>query len=220
MVCAPFLGAVIGATAGALAWVAATAIGAAAGAVAATAALAVLTRALHLDGLADTADGLGSGRHGAEGVAIMRRSDIGPFGVITLVLVLLAQTSLIAASLAETGPRITLVTLAVVSAVGRSAIVLVCVRGSRAASASGLGAAVVGTVPIAAAWSLGTVTIAASAAVLAIAGAVGAVLGLAAGLLFARMCSARFQGLTGDTLGAVIEVAGLTSLVTIVILGA
>src|SRR3954453_11429656 len=46
--------------------------------------LAVLTRAIHLDGLADTADGLGSGRHGDDALAVMSKSDIGPFGVVTL----------------------------------------------------------------------------------------------------------------------------------------
>ena len=55
--------------------------------------LAVLTRALHLDGLADLADGLGSGKPAAEALDIMRRSDIGPFGVITLVLTLLLQVA-------------------------------------------------------------------------------------------------------------------------------
>ncbi len=55
--------------------------------------LAVLTRALHLDGLADLADGLGSRKPAAEALDIMRRSDIGPFGVVTLVLTLLLQVA-------------------------------------------------------------------------------------------------------------------------------
>ncbi len=52
----------------------------------AVAALALLTRGLHLDGLADLADGLGSGQPAARTLDIMRRSDIGPFGTVTLVL--------------------------------------------------------------------------------------------------------------------------------------
>ncbi|MCZ0995715.1 adenosylcobinamide-GDP ribazoletransferase [Streptomyces noursei] len=54
---------------------------------------AVLTRGLHLDGLADTADGLGSGKPAEEALRIMKRSDIGPFGVITLLFALLAQVA-------------------------------------------------------------------------------------------------------------------------------
>ena len=54
---------------------------------------AALTRGLHLDGLADTADGLGSGKPAEDALRIMKQSDIGPFGVITLLFVLLAQVA-------------------------------------------------------------------------------------------------------------------------------
>ena len=57
---------------------------------------AVLTRGLHLDGLADAADGLGSGKPAEDALRVMKQSDIGPFGVLTLVLVLLAQVAALA----------------------------------------------------------------------------------------------------------------------------
>src|ERR1700736_6269389 len=62
----------------------------------AVASLALLSRGLHLDGLADLADGLGSGRPAPAALDIMKRSDIGPFGVMTLVLTLLIQVAALA----------------------------------------------------------------------------------------------------------------------------
>ena len=56
---------------------------------------AALTRGLHLDGLADTADGLGSAKPAEDALRIMKQSDIGPFGVITLLFVLLAQVAVL-----------------------------------------------------------------------------------------------------------------------------
>jgi adenosylcobinamide-GDP ribazoletransferase len=53
--------------------------------------LAVITRGLHLDGLADVADGLGSRRPPEDARAIMRRSDIGPFGVAAVLFAVLLQ---------------------------------------------------------------------------------------------------------------------------------
>jgi adenosylcobinamide-GDP ribazoletransferase len=53
--------------------------------------LVILTGGLHLDGLADTADGLWGGRDREQALKIMRDEQIGSFGVIALILVLVAK---------------------------------------------------------------------------------------------------------------------------------
>src|SRR5512145_1363019 len=55
------------------------------------AASAILTRGLHLDGLADWADGFGGGRDKERTLAIMKDSHVGAFGVIALIIVLIAR---------------------------------------------------------------------------------------------------------------------------------
>ena len=106
--------------------------------------LAVLTRALHLDGLADLADGLGSRRPAPAALEVMRRSDIGPFGVVTLVLTLLLQVAgLTQADAAGRGPAAVIVA----AVTGRLALTWACRAGVPAARADGLGALVAGTVP-------------------------------------------------------------------------
>ena len=50
--------------------------------------LALTTRALHLDGLADTFDGLGAAGSTERALAIMKRGDIGPMGAVALIVVL------------------------------------------------------------------------------------------------------------------------------------
>ena len=57
----------------------------------------LLTGALHEDGLADTADGIGGGRTPARRLEIMRDSRIGSYGAITLVLALVVRVGAIAA---------------------------------------------------------------------------------------------------------------------------
>ncbi|MBM7091010.1 adenosylcobinamide-GDP ribazoletransferase [Streptomyces sp. S12] len=97
MLCAPLAGLVVGAVAAAAGLLLLfLGSGAALAAVASVAVPAALTRGLHLDGLADTADGLGSRKPAEDALRIMKQSDIGPFGVITLVLVLAAQTAALA----------------------------------------------------------------------------------------------------------------------------
>ncbi len=81
--------------------------------------LALLTRCLHLDGLADTADGLGSGAPAARALEIMRKSDIGPFGVVTLIFVLGADVA--ALGCLQGGPWTPVGVLAIAAATGRVA---------------------------------------------------------------------------------------------------
>ncbi|WP_169797105.1 adenosylcobinamide-GDP ribazoletransferase, partial [Streptacidiphilus griseoplanus] len=97
MLWAPLVGLVLGAAAaGCGAAVALLGGGSLLASVAAVAVLAWLTRGLHLDGLADVADGLGSGKPAEDALRIMKQSDIGPFGVLTLLLVLLGQIAALA----------------------------------------------------------------------------------------------------------------------------
>ena len=106
-------------------------------------ALALLTRALHLDGLADTADGLGSGRTHADALEVMRRSDIGPFGVVALLLVLLVQVAALSSLVSlGFGPAPVLAALLV----SRGVLPLLCTPAFPAARTTGLGHAVAASV--------------------------------------------------------------------------
>ncbi|WP_237744961.1 adenosylcobinamide-GDP ribazoletransferase [Kribbella catacumbae] len=55
--------------------------------------IVILSGALHLDGLADTADGFGSRRDRETKLRIMKQSDIGPFGVVSIAAVLLIDVA-------------------------------------------------------------------------------------------------------------------------------
>lgn len=97
MLCAPLAGLVVGLCAAAVgAALLVLGAGPLLAAVGTAAVPAVLTRGLHLDGLADTADGLGSAKPAEDALRIMKQSDIGPFGVITLLFTLLAQVAALA----------------------------------------------------------------------------------------------------------------------------
>ncbi len=163
MIWAPVIGLVLGAVAAAILELAdrAAGLGPLPAAVLAVAALALLTRGLHLDGLADLADGLGSRAPAGRALDIMRRPDIGPFGVAALVLTLLVQvTALARAAALGRGPAA--VILASVTA--RLAMTWACSRGGPAAAGSRLGALVAGTVPVVAPALLTVVLLAAALA--------------------------------------------------------
>jgi len=49
----------------------------------------ILTRGIHLDGLADWADGFGGGKNRSHTLAIMKDSNVGAFGILAVILVLL-----------------------------------------------------------------------------------------------------------------------------------
>jgi len=83
----PAVGAGIGMTAAIALFVASTCgFGAATAALLALVAAGLITGALHEDGLADTADGLGGGRDRDEKLAIMRDSRQGTYGILALIL--------------------------------------------------------------------------------------------------------------------------------------
>jgi adenosylcobinamide-GDP ribazoletransferase len=172
-------------------------------------ALAVLTRGLHLDGLADTVDGLASYLPPDQARAVMKKPDLGPLGMAAVVLVLLVQTAALLACVSA-GRGLLALVLAVVTA--RVAVAAACTPPVRAASPTGLGAAVAGTVPLAAAVGLSVVTTAAGALAAAVTDVapLQPVLAVVAGLGVAALVLAhavrRLGGLTGDVLGALVEV--------------
>ncbi|WP_330232061.1 adenosylcobinamide-GDP ribazoletransferase [Nocardia sp. NBC_00508] len=166
-------------------------------------ALALATRGMHLDGLADTMDGLGSYGPPERARQIMKSGGAGPFGVAGIMFAVGVQAFSFAA-LAGAG-RWFAVALAV--ATGRVAVVLAC-RGIAAAPGTGFGVLVAGTQSRLAAvsWSAAAVAI----SVLAVPdrpwlGPLAVVVALAASSVLVVHCARRFGGLSGDVLGAALE---------------
>jgi adenosylcobinamide-GDP ribazoletransferase len=185
------------------------------GAALAVAALGLLTGGLHLDGLADTADGLGSRKPARQALDLMRRSDTGPMGVAALVFTVLVQVTALAAMPPGWQPAAALIAATVTS---RVAVLLA--SGAEAARPGGFGALIAGTTGPRSRWLAGV-------ALLAVAGAAGAADGpmlavralaaVACGLLVAagvrRLACRRLGGMTGDVYGALIELSTATVLV-------
>ena len=185
------------------------------GSVLAVGALAVLTRGLHLDGLADTADGLGPLRGRERALEVMRQGDVGPFGVVTLVLVLLLQVACLAALLTVDGGWLAL-WVAVVTA--RLAMARTGLPGVPVAEGSALGRTVAGTVSLP--WIAGWALVVAALIALATGGnlvrsaqlAGSAAAGLLAAETLLRRARRRLGGVNGDVMGAMGEAATTATL--------
>ena len=209
---APLVGALLGAVAAGV-LLALTALGspAALAGFLAVAALALATRGMHVDGLADTVDGLGCYGPPERALQVMKDGGAGPFAVAALVVALGAQ----AVSLGELASRGQWGAIVLACATGRAAFALCCRRGQPAAQPEGMGALVAGSQSP---WTVGAWWLALAAlggvavdpwwaGVLAVALAGLAVLGLG------RHVRGRFGGVTGDVLGAASEVATTVVLV-------
>ena len=180
----------------------------------------LLTRGLHLDGLADLVDGLGSYGSPERARAVMKSPEVGALGAAALVLVPAVQVAaLLACTLAGGGGPAVL--LAVVT--GRIAVTAACTTGVPAAAPGGLGALVAGTVPRGTALGAAAVTVAAGTALAAAEDLplVLPVLAVTAGLVTARLVRThavrRIGGITGDVLGALVEITTAVVLVVLAV---
>ena len=171
--------------------------------------LALGTRALHVDGLSDTADGLTASYDRERSLAVMRTGTSGPAGGVAVLLVLgLQAAALTWMALTPSGPWLA----GLLVCLSRAALALTCVRGVPAARPDGLGATFTGsvTVPAAVLTWVAVAVLAGTGAHLAGAhfgdGVVGAVVAAVAVAVVVRRAVTRLGGVTGDVLGACIEV--------------
>jgi adenosylcobinamide-GDP ribazoletransferase len=208
----PAVGACVGALAGALGYLAEPSLGSTVAAVISVAALVILTGALHQDGLADCADGLGVRGDRARRIEVMRDSAIGTFGTLALLIWL----TLLLAALGGLDRDGAWRALVVAAASGRWAALLHATLAGPARP-GGLGAgftvswaALAFATVTAAAIALGVLGVGAGVAALAAAAAV-------AGLVTA-WTRATLGGRTGDTLGATVALAEVA--VALIALGA
>jgi adenosylcobinamide-GDP ribazoletransferase len=211
---APVIGALLGAAAAALLLgLSALGVPALAAGLLTVGFLAVATRGMHLDGLADTADGLGCYGPPERALAVMRDGGAGPFAVVTLIVLLGTQATALAA-LAPHGLR-AVTAVAVAAAAGRAGFAWVARRGVRAARPGGLGATVAGSQQwwVAPAWWSAL----ALAGLLAWGwrGALAVGLGAILVVVLSRHTARRFGGMTGDVLGAASEVATTAALIVL-----
>ena len=193
-------------------------------AIGAVAAMALVTGAMHLDGLADTADALAAPD---PTTAERARKDpaLGSAGVVTLVLVIAAEvaalTSLIGSIGAVTGG------LALIAVAATSRVVpVIAARATRATAGEGLGSWFADRVTIAAVVvSAGTaaLVVVAAAWLASTSGWIVGVAGLGAGglgLAVAAVIVGRRGGLDGDGMGAIVELSAVAGLLAAAVVAA
>ncbi|AKP32326.1 adenosylcobinamide-GDP ribazoletransferase [Yersinia aleksiciae] len=176
-------------------------------------ALALVTGAFHLDGLADTCDGVFSARKREQMLEIMRDSRLGTNGGLALIFMVLAKVLVVSELALRDVSMLAMLTAA--SVAGRTVIVLLMYRQRYAREGNGLGNIYIGKVTgrqtaiTLAGGLILTLLLGKGAAVLAL------VITIAVVWLLATYLRSRLGGQTGDTLGAAAEVGELVFLLAL-----
>jgi adenosylcobinamide-GDP ribazoletransferase len=176
-------------------------------------ALAALSGGMHLDGLADSADGL-LGAHGrsAEGrLAIMRDGRVGAYGVVALIAVLSLKSSAVLSLPGDVRAEALLLT----SCLGRATVVVGATAFPYARQA-GLGLAIHQAAGGATLAVAGAIALVAAGALLGWGGLVIAAIVIATALAVGAWATRRLGGLTGDVYGALVEIAEVMTLLLVV----
>jgi cobalamin 5'-phosphate synthase/cobalamin synthase len=178
---------------------------------------ALVSGALHLDGLADTADGFGAGRTREETLRIMRDHAVGSYGAVALVLALAVKIAATAALVERAGAWRYLI---LAPALGRWSSVLLSAtlpyaRQSEEGPSKGALAGLMGRAEL----------MISTASMFVIAAAVAewrafvfCAVAAAVTMLWGLVSKRRVGGVTGDTLGAAVEISEVTTLLVAVAL--
>jgi adenosylcobinamide-GDP ribazoletransferase len=176
-----------------------------------------ITGAIHLDGLADMADGFGGGRTRDEVLRIMRDPRIGSYGAVAVAAVFAIKVTAVAALLERNAA---LPFLIAAPAISRWTIVILGAWLPYARAQGGLGQAVRrggGTTAVLIATAI---TAAIAFAVLRTAAIVPWCLATLSTVMLGRAARRRIGGVTGDVFGAAVELAETTVLIAGVLLTA
>ena len=197
----PIVGIVLGLLSGAAAWVSWQFFPSLVAAVIVTFVLLSFSGALHLDGLADSADGFFSSRERSRVLEIMRDSRIGVMGVIAVLLVVLLKVSVLSGLERDDAVRAAFL----MPVAGRSALVLMIYLLPYVRKEGGLGSSFYSS---SAGWPL-LLTLflffVSGFIVMGVKGAAAGIFVMLAVFIFSRMCIRKIGGATGDTLGASCE---------------
>ncbi|HKM97910.1 MAG TPA: adenosylcobinamide-GDP ribazoletransferase [Buttiauxella sp.] len=208
----PFVGLVLGALAGVVFTLLQPWAGLPLAALGYVLALALLTGGFHLDGLADTCDGIFSARSRDRMLEIMRDSRLGTHGGLALIFVIVMKV-LVVSELAIRGGSM-LVVLAAASVAGRTACVLLMYRHQYARD-KGLGNLFIGKVT----GTQTLLTLVGGAVLCTIllpaTGLIALVITLLAIFGLGWMLRRTLGGQTGDTLGAAIELGEVVFLLVL-----
>lgn len=200
----PFIGLLIGGVAAAAAYLLNLAFNVETAALGMMFTVMALTGALHLDGLADTMDGILSARKREQMLVIMKDSRIGTHGVLALVMTLALKYVF----LLQVDPQVFLFMVLALPIVGRSTMGILLV-GTRYAREEGLGNLFIGKTRPVDSLIIGSLGLLLIFAVLGLKGILAFILVVASMRLFRYHVERLLGGLTGDVLGAVNELSEL-----------
>ena len=191
----------------------------------------LLTRMMHIDGLADVGDALGSYAAPERAREIIADRYTGALGMGAVLVTLAVQVAALSDLLGSSSVPAGILIVGMVPALSRMSAMIGCSRLFRPFSAGGFGAMIIGTVPLrwVGFWWLAVTVATGGSAALLLSGstAVSATVGVAAGgvggvgfaLLLSRHLNRRLGGLNGDCMGALIEmttaVCALTALIVV-----